>query len=193
MNNTEIKYWNNFYSIHKDIEDCSDFCTFVMEFFKNNNDIVNVLDCGCGNGRDSYALSNTYNVVGIDSSGFIPVTRNNTNFSANDFITFDKRNYDLIYSRFTLHSITDEQQLSFLQSINNNSYLVIETRSLKGENDNVVHGKTHYRNYTDLTYLKKILTDNNFQIIFANEDIDMAKYKNENPICIRVICKKKAV
>jgi len=29
--------------------------------------------------------------------------------------------------------------------------------------------------------------------MFIEEGLDMAKYKNENPICIRVICKKTAV
>ena len=30
-----------------------------------------------------------------------------------------------------------------------------------------------------------------FEIIFIKEDLNFAKYKNENPICIRVICKKR--
>ena len=96
----------------------------------------------------------------------------------------------MLYSRFTFHSITNEQQIAFLDTINNDTYLVIETRSNKGENNDVYHGKTHFRNYTDIDYLKKILTERNFEILFIEENIDMAKYKNENPICIRVICKK---
>ena len=98
----------------------------------------------------------------------------------------------MIYSRFTFHSITNEQHNIFLDTINDNSYLVIETRSKKGEDDDVVHGKTHYRNYTDLEYLKTILKSNRFEIIYIEEDINFAKYKNENPVCIRVICKKLA-
>ena len=70
--------------------------------------------------------------------------------------------------------------------------MVIETRSKNGENDNVFHGKTHYRNYTDIDYLKNILTLKKFDIIYIEENINFAKYKNENPICIRVICKKSA-
>jgi tellurite methyltransferase len=189
MNLNEIKYWNNFY-LNNNIQYCSAFCNFIMDFFKNNKHIVNVLDCGCGNGRDSYQLSTCYLVDGVDSCGFIPINKNNANFSCNDFVTMDKTKYDLVYSRFTFHSITNEQQLLFLDSININSYLVIETRSIKSMDDDVFHGKEHFRNYTDLDYLKNILTERHFEIIFINEDIDMAKYKNENPICIRVICKK---
>lgn len=189
MNKNEIKYWNNFYSNNNAKEECSDFCTFIIEYFENNKEISSVLDCGCGSGRDSYKLANKYKVDGIDSSGFIPNSENNVNFSTQDFITFNKDNFDLIYSRFTFHSITNEQQTSFLDSINN-GYLAIETRSSKGETDNVHHGKTHFRNYTDLNYLKHILTERNFEILFIKEDKNMATYKDENPICIRVICKK---
>lgn len=189
MNKNEIKYWNNFYSTINTKQECSDFCNFIIKYFEDNKEISSVLDCGCGNGRDTYKLGNKYKVHGIDTSGFIPNSENNIIFTKQDFITINKDNYDLIYSRFTFHSITDEQQVSFLDSINN-GYLAIETRSKKGENDNVHHGKTHFRNYTDLNYLKKILTEKNFEILFIKEDKDVAIYKDENPICIRVICKK---
>ena len=64
----DTNYWQSFYSTNQNIE-CSDFCNFVMNYVKNNN-VLNVLDCGCGNGRDSYALSNRYNVAAVDNCGF---------------------------------------------------------------------------------------------------------------------------
>lgn len=184
-------YWNNFYNntITKNIN-CSDFCFFVMKFFENNREISYVLDCGCGNGRDSYSLVDKYKVDGIDNSGFIPENKENLKFMCDNFIKYDKSKYDLIYSRFTLHSITNEEHQEFLRTINVNTYLAIEVRSIKGIDDDVYYGKTHYRNYIDIKYLENILLKNNFEILFIKEDIDMAKYKTENPICIRVICKK---
>lgn len=191
MNSSEQTYWNNFYNNSTFIVDIpSDFCNFVIEYFNTNKSIKNVIDCGCGNGRDSYKLSNKYNVCGIDNSGFKPINTTNVIFEYGNFINLDKKKYDLVYSRFTFHSITDEQQLLFLNSINSNTYLAIETRSDKGLNEDVYHGKTHFRNYTNLDYLKKILIDNKFDILFIDEGINMAIYKDENPICIRVICKK---
>jgi hypothetical protein len=184
------KYWITFYSTTNNIG-CSDFCIFVMDYFKDKK-ILNILDCGCGNGRDSYSLSNISNVDAVDNCGFLPTNRNNVKFLVDDFVTINKSKYDLIYSRFTFHSITNEQHISFLDTINVNSYLAIETRSKKSENDDVFHGKTHYRNYTDIDYLKNILTLKKFEIIFIIEDKNFAKYKNENPICIRVLCKKTA-
>lgn len=190
MDKNEIEYWNKFYSSKDGVKNCSEFCKFVIDYFKDNKEIVKVLDCGCGNGRDSYELSNNYKVLAVDSSGFIPNNKDNVAFRNDNFITIDKSNYDLIYSRFTFHSIMDKHQILFLDSIKNNSYLAIETRSIKGESNSVYHGKNHFRNYTDINYLKKILTERNFKILFIKEDLNMAIYKNENPICIRVICKK---
>jgi hypothetical protein len=187
------KYWENFYSTNNNNNiGCSNFCIFVIDYFKDKN-IQNILDCGCGNGRDSYALSNISNVDAVDNCGFLPTNINNVKFYTDDFVTINKSKYDLIYSRFTFHSITNEQHISFLDTINVNSYLAIETRSKNGENDNVYHKKNHYRNYTDINYLKEILTLKKMEIIFIMEDINFSKYENENenPICIRVICKKK--
>lgn len=167
---------------------CSDFCTFLTEYFEKR--IRNVLDCGCGDGRDSYALSKLYVVDGLDNCGFLPVNDVNVNFSKDDFVTVNKEKYDLIYSRFTFHSITDEQHEIFLDSVCSKTYLAIETRSKLGENDSVIHGKTHYRNYTDINYLKKLLLSKNFEILFINEGRNYAKYKDEDPVCIRVICKR---
>lgn len=186
MNDTT--YWKDFYSSNNKIE-CSDFCSFIINYFKDKQ-INKVLDCGCGNGRDSYALSNTYKVDAIDNCGFLPNNTGNLVFSVNDFVTYDKNKYDLIYSRFTFHSISDDQHSVFLDTIPNNSYLAIETRSKKGEDDHVFHGKTHYRNYTDIEYLKNLLTSKKFEIIYIEEDVNFAIYKDENPVCIRVICKK---
>ena len=83
---------------------------------------------------------------------FLPTNQNNVKCYTDDFVTINKSKYDLIYSRFTFHSIINEQHISFLDTINTNSYLAIETRSKKCEDNYGFHGKTHYRNYTDIDY-----------------------------------------
>lgn len=189
-----INYWNNFYNKNnKEILDCSNFCNFILNFLKENNinNIKNILDAGCGNGRDSFKLCEYYNVTGVDNSGFLPENREHVIFKEDNFITIDKSQFDLVYSRFTLHSITNEEHLKFINSIKSKSYLVIEARSSKGEDDYVHYGKTHYRNYIRLDYIVNLLKDNNFEILYQNEGKDFAIYKNENPICIRIICIKK--
>ena len=58
------------------------------------------------------------------------------------------------------------------------------------EDTEFVHGTTHYRNLTDLKYVTQLLISNGFEIIYMKEDKNFAKYKDENPVCIRLICKR---
>lgn len=188
MNSEQKNYWKKFYNNKDLLLKPSDFAKFIYDN-KIFNNKKTLLDCGCGNGRDSYYFSNKFNVLGIDSS-FKPKNNKNVEFICDDFCNYPKKDFDIIYSRFTFHSITNDQQNIFLDSIPNGSYLAIETRSSLGECDNVYHGKTHYRNYTNLNYLKNLLTTKKFDILYIKEDKNFAIYKDENPICIRVICKK---
>ena len=79
-----------------------------------------LIELGCGNGRDAIFLSNNnINVVAIDQSESsinnlkCNASNNNINFVADDFIEtklLEKELFDYVYSRFTLHSISEEQE-----------------------------------------------------------------------------------
>jgi trans-aconitate methyltransferase len=184
----DIQYWSTFYK-HFPISNRSDFCHFILDYFKDDNTIQYVLDAGCGNGRDSNALSTKYNVIGIDNCD-IQLKPDTYTFKKEDFITYDKSTFDLIYSRFTFHSITNEDHDRFLSSIHKNTWLAIETRSTVESHNMEYHGKTHYRNYTDIEYLKTKLEKYDFKIHYIKEDKGFAIYNSEDPICIRVVAKK---
>ena len=186
MNNIEQSYWTSFYKDFSLVKPSS-FAIFILNYFKEYK-YLKLLDTGCGNGRDSYFLSTKFDVTGIDKSNK-PKSKLNCNFVLDDMISYDKSNFDIIYSRFSFHSISDELQIKFLKSIKKNSYLCIETRSDKGKDTNRIFGDCHYRNLTNIDYLKKILNENNFKILYIDESDNFAIYKYENPICIRVICK----
>lgn len=186
INHTEQQYWNTFYKNNSIPLEPSAFALFIHEYFKYKK--MNILDCGCGNGRDTYFFSKYYNVLGIDNSN--KPKEYNCKFIVDDFCTFDKSGYDIIYSRFSFHSISNEQQEQFLKSIHKDSYLCIETRIDKFNNIKKEYGDTHYRNYTNVDYLKKILDKYQFEIQFIDENNGFSKYKNEDPICIRLISKK---
>jgi len=157
-----------------------------MDYFKNFPPLT-ILDAGCGNGRDGYYMADKHMVTGIDNCGIQLENRSQFNFINDTFITIDKSAYTLIYSRFTFHSITNEDHLRFLSTIKSGTYLVIEARSDK-ETIDEYYGKSHYRNYINMKYLKSILID--FDILYIKEGKDMAIYKTENPVCVRVICRK---
>jgi len=159
MNNTEINYWSNFYNKKILSLENSKFSVFVNDYITNNiinnfkDKQINLLDIGCGNGKDTYYLSKYYNCIGIDSS-IKPEDTTNCKFYNEDFIKYNKSGCNIIYSRFTLHSITDELQVQLFKSIESGAYLFIETRSDKGINSNRVHGDSHYRNFTNYNKIK---------------------------------------
>lgn len=186
----DVEYWNKFYLTNNLINKPSNFCIFILDYFKDKQNL-NILDAGCGNGRDAYYLGKTHNILGCDLSlGKLENTKN-CRFIKDNFCYIDKSNFDLIYSRFTFHSITNEDHQMFLKSIkNSDTYLCIEARSDKDINSKRVFGNTHYRNFINIDYLKKILKEHEFDILFINENDNCSIYKDENPICIRVICKK---
>ena len=184
----DTKYWNNFYNENRIEVIPSDFCLYVMDYLKSKENMI-ILDAGCGNGRDSYCLSKSHDVNGMDIS-YKPDDAERCNFKVDDFTKCDKTGYDMVYSRFTFHSITDDQQETFITSIQPGTLLCIETRSDKGKDTTRYYGDDHYRNFTNKDYLQELLTKNGFDILYMEENDNFAIYKDENPICIRVICNK---
>ena len=183
-------YWENFYKTYSNLS-CSDFCEFVLKHINHHN-VSKILDAGCGNGRDAYMLSTLYKVTGVDSSSYIPEPRENCNFLMDDFCIHNKDEYDLIYSRFTFHSITNEQHKTFLKSINNKgTILCIECRSDKDKDADKVHGIDHYRNYVNKNYLENLLISTGYVVEYIEEKDGLAAYKGEDPVCIRIIARKK--
>lgn len=189
MNVTEVNYWTQFYSTFKNVIP-SDFAKFVTSFFKELSlENTHLLDVGCGTGRDSYFLTQKFDVTGIDSS-FKPENKTRAKFILGDMIDFDKKQYGVIYSRFTFHSITNEAHVKLLQSIHKNTYLCIETRSTKGIDLKRYYGDDHYRNFTDIDYLQELLKKHGFHILYLKESTGFSPHKMCDPICIRTICKK---
>jgi tellurite methyltransferase len=188
MNSNEITYWSTFYKQFNEMNP-SGFACFIMNYLNDYKGPFTILDVGCGNGRDSYYLSSMYNTTGIDISVIPTGTNPNLRFIQGDMINIDKSPYNVIYSRFTFHSITNEQQDKLIQSIADNTILCIETRSSKDNDEYRTFGDTHYRNLTDMDYLLNLLEKYHFTILYSVESKDVAVYKEENPTCIRIICK----
>ena len=186
---TEQLYWNKFYTTYKNLQ-CSQFCEFVLDYLAGR-DHKYVLDAGCGNGRDSYALGDSYLVTGVDTSKHVPTWTDRVQFYTDDFCTHRKADYDLIYSRFTFHAITNAQHSVFLKSITEpGTTLCIECRSDKDKDCERYHGDTHYRNFVNLDYLRDKVRFYGFKIDYLNEAKGFAPYETEDPYCIRLVATK---
>jgi tellurite methyltransferase len=220
-------YWDGYYSRYNDeLDKPSSFAVFVDKYLKQFiiNEYVRtfelkVLDVGCGNGRDTYYFANNgYNVYSIDSSYNATtilkddINRNdipNISVFKQDFtnITEPKINllkYDVIYTRFSLHSVNIDGELRFINwafnHLTRNGRLCIEVRSDKdpmcGIGEEVVGEKnawinTHYRRFHNINEFAEILNANGFRIIYFNESNGLSKVGEDNPVVIRIIVRRR--
>lgn len=207
------KYWTEYYAKNSKPTAPSTFAKFILPKLKENK---NLIELGCGNGRDSiYFAQNKINVISVDQvkEEIDYLNRNhkeeNITFICDDFTNLiqtkheilNNINIDYVYSRFTFHSINEFKENRTLDWIKNNlnkgGYFFLEARSLKdpmfkqgkilSETENFI---THYRRYMDLNKISEKLKMRNFEIIFKLEDKNLAPYKDDNPYIIRIIAKK---
>ena len=97
---------------------------------------------------------------------------------------------DVVYSRFSLHSITEQEQTRVLdwakKSLNPGGLLCIEVRSDKDSFEG-----DHYRRFINFDKIKREVLSRGFQIEFSNEGTGFAVFKDEDPMIIRLIATKK--
>ena len=206
-----IDYWNGFYKNNfNEIIEPSSFAKYIMSYIEPNKTL---LDLGCGNGRDSkFFINNKLNVVGVDTSDYAinklnnEIIDGNSIFICDDFVTcrnIFQQQYDYIYSRFTLHTISEKQETELLlnikESIKNNGYFFIEARTINdeiygkgqriGENEYIYNN--HYRRFIDVDKFKEKLRNiGGFEIIELKEDKNYSKIEESNPTLMRCILKK---
>jgi SAM-dependent methyltransferase len=176
-------YWKNFY-VNRHTLRPSSFAKFIVKYFRNNNIIF--YDLGCGNGRDSYYIGKKFRVIGIDKN-IRPADRNMSSFIQCDISNVLCGAYcpDVVYSRFLLHSIPYNLVNDIIKWTK--GYFVAQCRS---EGDEPVVFRDHDRFFIDGNQLVSDLINNDFNILYYKKDRNLAKYKNENPLIIRIIAKK---
>lgn len=203
------KHWNEFYVNGNVPQYPSPFAEWVSS---NLSEQSRIIDIGCGNGRDSfYFHSLGHTVTGIDVSESA-IRKNNEKIPTTglDFIWNDLTNYgshkrkgkvDVIYSRFSIHAMTEEEESATINSasllLKRGGVFYIETRSIKDtlakKGELISHSERiegHYRRFGDSKKLVKKLENNSFSVEHLVENNGLAIYKNEDPIVIRIKAKK---
>lgn len=205
----DYKYWNEYYKKNIAPNEPSKFAKDILKYLESEKKLI---ELGCGNGRDAIFLSdNNINVVAIDQSESsinnlkASVLNDNIDFVADDFIEtklLEKESFDYVYSRFTLHSICEEQEDKLLngvyKALKKEGLLLIEVRSIKddifGLGEKIARNtyiyNNHSRRFIVLDELLEKLTAVGFKIDFADENNNYAIYKDQNPIVIRIIARK---
>ena len=216
------QYWSKFYRDHSyrgDISECSTFAKFCEEnFFKHQRSIV---DLGCGNARDSFYFAKLgHDVLAVDQSIDSSVKEGKAHhklqFLEDDFIkpshhSDDKHTneyhpdllpIDVFYSRFTIHSITSEEQDRLLTKVfeylRGEGLFCIEVRTTKdtkfgvGEHicDTTYFNDGHTRRFVDSQKFLNAVLSLGFKLLYFNEQDDLSIYKDDNPVLMRIILEK---
>ena len=205
-------YWKNIYSKQSEDERPSLFALYVTESIGVEG--KSLIELGCGNGRDAicFANANADMVVAVDQcENIIELLQHryqqvgNLDFQCRDFTCMeDGTPYDIIYSRFTLHSISQEQKHDVIQwayrNLKDGGKLCIEVRGQKNEIFQVgepVEGEPdafilndHYRRFLHFETFCEELRSCHFQIDFAKEQKGFAPYNGQDETYIRVIASR---
>ena len=199
-----VYYWDEYYKKDAAPSFPSPFAEYVANKLSKKQ---NILEIGCGNGRDSkFFSSKGHHVTGLDRSReAIELCKS---LYSNESIKFffgeitdiaktNNKKYDLIYSRFVVHAMSINEELEMLktsyQLLNNNGQFFIECRSINDplSNTGEVLSHTeriegHYRRFIILEELKQRLIQVGFEIIEAIESNGLANLGGEDPVIIRV-------
>ena len=205
----DYKYWNEYYKKNIAPSEPSNFAKDILKYLESGKKLI---ELGCGNGSDAIFLSNNkIDVVAIDQCESSinnlksSVSSDNIEFVADDFIEtklLERESFDYVYSRFTLHSISEEQENKLInrvyEALKKDGLLLIEVRSVKDEifglgeeiARNTYVYNNHSRRFVVLDELVEKLKSIGFEIDFVDENNNYAIYKELNPIVIRIIARK---
>jgi tellurite methyltransferase len=178
------KNWITFYENKKAPLEPSSFAKFILDREIPGDTLI---DLGSGNGRDTYALANRYKARGVDPATF-PDRTDWACFARAPWQSMAEeiKQADIVYSRFFLHSITPEEVAEIIRLTPR--YFIAEARHV---GDNPAVYPEHERHYVDGQLLLDILADNGFVVHFYEMGRGLAPYKNEDPLLMRVIAKRK--
>jgi hypothetical protein len=208
-------YWANFYA-HASYKSGSSFFEFVA---KRPETPPNIFEVGCGDGRDAISFgTGGRRVLGIDRSTVGIDHANEKSERARvaekvQFATVDVSDTAslraafqrareaagsspvMIYTRFFLHSITENVQHAMMVSLSSDmrpgDMFAAEFRTDKDEHQKHVHGDDHYRRYQNAAEFSRQLTqDYGLRVLYEHEGIDLSPYKGENPVLCRVIARR---
>jgi SAM-dependent methyltransferase len=200
------KYWNAYYSGRSPsgLPLPSQFAVFVAGELHEKH---HVIDIGCGGGRDSFIFdAHGHSVVGVDGSmaavescvSLAKKLGSSISFMASDIDAPDLADRikglhgrpTLIYARFFLHALTDEEEASFLNLARAvtapGDTLALEFRTMKDVTQHKVTG-AHYRRFIDSLAFLERASAAGFKATYFVEGFGFAKYKTDDAHVARIV------
>jgi len=168
-----------------------------------------IVDLGCGNARDAKHFSNKHLVHALDQCIDTQVADSNHSSSLiltqQDFVHDDydfSQTIDVFYSRFTIHSITEQDQQQLLLKVynclNTGGLFCIEVRTTKDPKfgvgkhicDTTYFNDAHTRRFIDSQKFLNTVLSLGFKLLYFNEQDNLSIYENDNPVLMRIILEK---
>lgn len=203
-----IHHWANYYSKMNVPLKPSPFARAVSEELPKSSTILEV---GCGNGRDaSHFARCSHDVVALDvSRTAIDLCRRTHNdlpirFFCTPISSLDDEfmgSFDIIYSRFCLHAMTESEEIEVLQSsfsfLKPGGRLFVECRSIDdplARMGEVISPTErifgHYRRFIIPEELASRLENAGFDLVSLVQARGLAIHGDEDPVVIRVTARR---
>ncbi len=206
------EYWNMYYQKRKAPINPSTFALFCSENYLSEE--RQIVEFGCGNGRDTFFFAAKHSIVGIDASSSV-VSANNNRASQEGMVnaTFYAGEFgqvkiavetpvDAVYARFVMHAMHEEaENLALAEAwriLKEGGLLLLEFRT---DQDPLMHQgemlsrservTDHYRRFINFESFCKKLQCLGFVIEYEIEKSGLAPFGNDDPVVGRVIARKK--
>jgi tellurite methyltransferase len=167
-------YWKEFYKINQPTK----FAKLCIDYLDKNSFIV---DVGCGNGRDTkYFKSLDIPAIGCDFASDCDLR-----IPLKELISIPRSKITVIYSRFFLQCLSNKEIIDFIHWTKDRLFMA-EFR-IKGDVPKIF--ADHKRNFVDMNWLKEVLKNKGFDILYFKSGRNLAKYKQENPLVGRIIAR----
>lgn len=201
------QHWDEYYRVEAAVPPPSPFALAAEERFAPGSRVIEV---GCGNGRDSVHFAGRgHHVTGTDpSEAAIALCRHTHAASGAGFVqgslpdvaTSTTDRFDVLYSRFVLHAMTEDEERRLWraasQVLTSGALVAVECRSIldplarTGE----VLSPTeriagHYRRFIVLDDLISRMAASGLEVVDAVESAGLAVHGDDDPVVIRVFAR----
>jgi len=194
------------------------FCASHINF-RTSGATCKVVEFGCGNGRDArWFLGQGCGYVGLDASPAAVdrcrATMTGTDrakrcafqtgdFTVPDLLPAEAGTADLVYSRFTLHSVDDAQEtgaiINAFRLLKPGGRFMLEARSTRDPRCGLgacvglhAYMDTHYRRFLDLDATIAKLEAAGFDVRVACEEVRAANFLADKAVVVRLVGVKPA-
>ena len=201
------KYWQKFYknkSFNSKVNFPSQFSIFTLSQ-KKDKDIL--IEFGCGNGRDASYMSKYYKKIYAFDISKSAIFHNKIMFSKLNNLIFKicdvtevfkvknlKKLKKTIYTRFFLHTLTDNEIKIFIKLIskilNKGEMIFLEYRTHLDKNKKKVF-KNHFRNFLNPKKVISFFDKEKMKNIYSVSGYGFAIFDKEDPHVCRQIFQKK--